>query len=140
MSGAVRLIFRTIPPRFTKLQPLRSRPGPDLFATLKSVFFLANTSTESGIRRDYAVQTVFHDASEHHFSVFDTSQLWGGGRAFMIPMRWLETRRRVVPYEQRNPATLLNSWPSTVFIMSIFQRLHEYSGRTPLRHFEKIVF
>ena len=39
-------------------------------------------------------------------------------------------RRTVVPYEQRNPATLWNSQPFTAFIMSIFRRLHEYSGPT----------
>ena len=39
-------------------------------------------------------------------------------------------RRTVVPYEQRNPATLWNSQPFTAFIMSIFRRLHEYSGST----------
>ncbi len=37
-------------------------------------------------------------------------------------------RRTVVPYAQRNPATSLNSRPSTAFTMSIFRRLHEYSG------------
>jgi len=36
----------------------------------------------------------------------------------------------VVPYEQRNPATLWNSRPSTAFTMSIFRRLHEYPGFT----------
>ena len=53
--------------------------GPNIFATLKFEFFLGNTSTESGIHRDYAVQTVFDSTIEHHFSVFDTSQLWGKG-------------------------------------------------------------
>jgi len=36
----------------------------------------------------------------------------------------------VVPYEQRNLATLWNSQPFTAFIMSFFRRLHEYSGPT----------
>ena len=36
----------------------------------------------------------------------------------------------VVPYELRNHATLLNSRPSMVFTMSIFQKLREYSGPT----------
>ena len=40
------------------------------------------------------------------------------------------TRRTVVPYEQRSPGTLLNSQPSTAFIMSISRRLHAYSGPT----------
>jgi len=39
-------------------------------------------------------------------------------------------RRKDVPYEQRDPATLWNSQPFTAFIMSIFRRLHEYSGPT----------
>ena len=47
---SVRLIFRTTPLRFKKLQPLRSRPGPFLLAPQKSVFFPGITSTESRIR------------------------------------------------------------------------------------------
>ncbi len=51
-----------------------------MFATHKSVVFLGKTFTESGTRRDYAVQTVSQGAIEHHFSVFDTCRLWGKGR------------------------------------------------------------
>jgi hypothetical protein len=47
---------------------------------------------------------------------------------------WIMTRRTVVPYEQRNLAMLLYSQPSTAFIMSIFRKLHEYSGPTGLHH------
>jgi len=54
------------------------------------VFFRGKTSTESGIRRDYAVQKVFHGAFEHHFSVFDTSRLWAKGRlCFLYSTRLL---------------------------------------------------
>ena len=42
-------------------------------------------------------------------------------------------RQTVASYRQRNPATLLNSRSSTAFIMSIFRRLHEYSGPTTVR-------
>jgi hypothetical protein len=42
--------------------------------------------------------------------------------------------RTVVPYEQRKPATLLNFLLSGAFIMSIFQRLHEYSGPHRQQH------
>jgi transposase InsO family protein len=42
---------------------------------------------------------------------------------------WMVTRLTGVPYDQRNPAMLLNSQSSKAFTMSIFRRLHEYSGR-----------
>jgi transposase InsO family protein len=41
----------------------------------------------------------------------------------------LTTRPTVAPYEQRNPAMLLNSRSSRAFTLSIFRRLHQYSGR-----------
>ena len=60
-------------------EPVLLPQSPDLFATLKSTFFFGKNATESGIRRDYAVQTVFHGAIENHFSVLDTSRLWEKG-------------------------------------------------------------
>ncbi len=74
---------------FKKLQPLRLRQGLNLFAALKFVLFLGKTSTSRVIRQNYAVQTVFHGAIEHHCSVFDTHRLWGKGRLCFLYAKFI---------------------------------------------------
>ena len=91
-TESVRLLFRPTPPRFEKRQPLGARQGPDLLAdwvaTLKPMCFLGKTLYRKSNRRECAVQTLFHSAIEHHFSVFDISRLWGKGRLCFLYARW----------------------------------------------------